>query len=204
MSTSASSPAAQRPDPGRARRRGRLIALAVLAACAVPVVAGYLAYHFFPPAGRVNYGELVDAKVLPARGLHTVDGAPFGLDALRGKWVLLQVDRAACATPCATKLFNMRQVRLAQGKDMDRIERLWVLLDDGRPGAELARLVEGAVIARAGDGALVHALPTTGEVSDHIYLVDPLGNLVLRFPRDADPRRMIKDLQRLLKYSRIG
>jgi cytochrome oxidase Cu insertion factor (SCO1/SenC/PrrC family) len=204
MSTSVSGAAATRPDPARARRRGRLIALALFAACAVPVVAGYLAYFYFPPSGRVNYGELVDTRPLPGGGLARPGGAPFGIESLRGKWVLLHVDRAECPSPCAAKLFNMRQVRLAQGKDMDRVERLWVLLDESMPGPELARLTEGVVLARSLDGALVRALPAPSEASDHVYLVDPLGNLVLRFPKDADPKRMIKDLQRLLKYSGIG
>ena len=204
MSSSASGAAATRPDPARARRRGRLIALLVFAACAIPVVAGYLAYFFFPPSGRVNYGELMDIRPLPTGGLARPDGAPFGIESLRGKWALLHVDRAECPPTCAAKLFNMRQVRLAQGKDMERVERLWVLLDESMPGPELARLTEGVVLARDRDGALVRALPAPGEASDHVYLVDPLGNLVLRYPKGADPKRMIKDLQRLLKYSGIG
>ena len=178
--------------------------LGILAVCAVPVVAGYLAYYAFPPAGRVNYGDLLETKPLPAAALATLDGAPFGLDTLKGKWILLHADAADCATACQAKLFNMRQVRLAQGKDMDRIERVWIVLDEGRPRADLAPLLDGAVIARAGDGTLVKALPAALDVRDHVYLVDPLGNLVLRFPKDADPRRMVKDLQRLLKYSGIG
>ena len=54
------------------------------------------------------------------------------------------------------------------------------------------------------EGTRVVALEDPAFTRDHIYLVDPLGNLMLRFPRDPDPSRMIKDLQRLLRYSRIG
>lgn len=203
MSTSASRDLQKAPDPARARHRGRWIALGVLAVCALPVIAGYVAYFAYPPGGRVNYGALLETRPLPEAALTTLDGAPFRLDALKGKWILLHADAGGCDTACQAKLFNMRQVRLAQGKDKDRIERLWVLLD-GEPGAELARLVDGAVLARSADGAFVNALPAAGAVRDHVYLVDPLGNLVLRFPKDAEPKRMIKDLQRLLKYSRIG
>jgi hypothetical protein len=96
----------------------------------------------------------------------------------------------------------MRQVRLAQGKNMDRVERVWLLLDAGPPPQEIARLYDGAVIARA-TPELLAALPAA-DVRDHIYLLDPRGNLILRFPKHADPKRMIKDLERLLKYSSIG
>jgi hypothetical protein len=85
---------------------------------------------------------------------------------------------------------------------MDRIERVWLVLDAGRPAPELARLHDGAVVARAAP-ELLAALPAT-EVRDHIYLLDPHGNVMLRFPKHADPKRMIKDLERLLKYSGIG
>jgi cytochrome oxidase Cu insertion factor (SCO1/SenC/PrrC family) len=175
---------------------------AIFAVCAMPLVAALIAFHLFPPAGRTNYGELVTPRPLPHAALQRLDGLPFTLAALRGKWVLLQVDDGACGPPCQEKLFLMRQVRLAQGKNMDRIERVWLVLDAGRPAPELARLHDGAVVARAAP-ELLAALPAT-EVRDHIYLLDPHGNVMLRFPKHADPKRMIKDLERLLKYSGIG
>jgi hypothetical protein len=78
---------------------------------------------------------------------------------------------------------------------MDRVERLWVLTDSGKPRPELLAAIEGTRLA---------ALPAKdfpGDPASHIYLVDPLGNLMMRFPHEPDPSRMIKDLQRLLKYS---
>lgn len=186
-----------------ARRRGRLILLAIFAVCAAPLVVAFLAYQFFPPTGRVNYGELIEPpKPLPSARLARLDGQPFALDELKGKWILLQVDRADCAADCQVKLFNMRQVRLAQGQNADRIERVWLLLDRGRPSPELARLYEGAIIVYGG-ATLADALPASS-ARDHVFVVDPLGLVMLRFPRDADPKRMIKDLERLLKYSGIG
>ncbi len=170
--------------------------------CATPFLAAVVAYRFFPPAGRVNYGELLEAKPLPAAQLARLDGTPFSLAELRGKWVLLQADRADCDAPCRAKLFNMRQARLAQGQNMDRVERVWLLLDEGRPPAEIAHLCDGVVIAR-GAAALTAALPAA-DVRDPIFLIDPLGLLILKFPAHADPRGMIKDLERLLRYSSVG
>jgi cytochrome oxidase Cu insertion factor (SCO1/SenC/PrrC family) len=117
---------------------------------------------------------------------------------LRGKWVLVTFDAGACDAYCERKLYVMRQVRRAQGKDMDRIERLWVLTDAGKPRADVLAASEGTRVSSNGN----YGFP--GNPADHIYLVDPLGNLMMRFPRDPDPSRMIKDLQRLMKYSRFG
>jgi cytochrome oxidase Cu insertion factor (SCO1/SenC/PrrC family) len=201
MSSSTSSGPGTAPDPV-ARRRGRLILAAIFAVCAAPLVVALVAFYFFPPAGRTNYGELVEPRPLPRAVIQRLDGRPFTLTELHGKWVLLQVDDAACGPSCQEKLFQMRQVRLAQGKNMDRVERVWLVLGAGQPAPELAELLDGAVVARTVP-ELVKALPAA-EVRDHVYLLDPRGNVMLRFPKGADPKRMIKDLERLLKYSGGG
>ena len=201
MSSSTPSDALEAPEATR-RRRGRLVAAAIFVVCALPFAAALTAYFFFPPAGRTNYGELVESKPLPPVRLERFDGRAFALHDLKGKWVMLQVDAPECGQACQAKLFNMRQSRLAQGDNADRIERVWLVAGDGAPPADLARLYEGAVVARA-PPELVAALPGA-EARDHIYLIDPRGNLMLQFPKDADPKRMIKDLQRLLKYSSTG
>jgi hypothetical protein len=154
--------------------------------CAAPIVLGTLAYLLgWSPGNPGNYGDLVAPRAM--------SGAPFAV--LRGKWVLVSADAGACDAYCERKLYFMRQVRRAQGKDMERIERLWLVSDGGAPRAELLAAIEGTRVVALEDPAFTR---------DHIYLVDPLGNLMLRFPRDPDPSRMIKDLQRLLRYSRIG
>ena len=161
----------------------------VAAVCAAPVVLGTLVYLSGWSVGRPgNYGELLPPRV--------VAGAP--LEGLRGKWVLVTFDAAACDAYCEKKLYFMRQARRAQGKEMERLERLWVLTDGGTPRADLLAAIEGTRIGRLSSESF------PGTPSDHIYVVDPLGNLMMRFPRDPDPSRIIKDLQRLLKLSRFG
>jgi hypothetical protein len=153
--------------------------------CAAPIVLGTAAYLLgWSPGGASNHGELLAPKPVS------------GFQPLRGKWVLVMFDAAACDPYCERKLYFMRQVRRAQGKNMDRVERLWAITDGGKPRGELLAAIEGTRIeSRETDGAF------PGNAVDHIYLVDPLGNLMMRFPRDPDPSKMIKDLQRLLKYS---
>jgi len=194
--------AAESRDAAARRRRGRLVVLGILLVCAAPLIAAVVAYYVLPPTGRVNYGELLEVSRLPAAPLVRLDGRPFSLAELKGKWVMLQADRAECGPACQAKLFTMRQTRLAQGKNMDRVDRVWLLLDDGEPPPELDGLYQGTTIVRGG-AALVASLPAA-DARDHIFLIDPLGLLMIRFPKAADPKRMIKDLERLLRYSGVG
>jgi cytochrome oxidase Cu insertion factor (SCO1/SenC/PrrC family) len=160
--------------------------------CAAPLVLGTLAWYFrWGTPGTANYGELLPPRV--------VDDAP--LKALRGKWVLVTFDAAACDARCEKKLFVVRQVRRAQGAGAERMERLWLVTDDARPRPEVLAAIEGSKVepARSVDAA---AFP--GDPREHIYVVDPLGNLMMRYPAEPDPSRMIKDLERLLKVSQIG
>jgi hypothetical protein len=163
--------------------------LLIFLACAAPFVLGWAAWFFgWAPGTTGNYGELIAPRPLA--------GEP--LAALRGKWVMVMFDAAACDAYCEKKLYYMRQVRRAQGKDQGRIERLWIVTDGGTPRADVLAAIEGTHLSRTSPAGF------PGELRDHIYLVDPLGNLMMRFPRDPDPSRMLKDLQRLLKYSGIG
>jgi len=183
----------RRPPPDAAWR-GRL-KLALLALFfGAPFVLAWLAWWLdWAPGTTSNYGELIT----PARPL---EGAP--LDGLRGKWVLVTFDLAACDAYCEKKLYFMRQVRRAQGKDQERIARLWLVTDGGQPHPELLSSIQGTVVE---PGSAADArFPAAGARSDHIYVVDPLGNLMMRYPRDPDPSRMLKDLQRLLKVAGFG
>ena len=172
--------------------------------CAAPVVASYFAFYFAPPARHTNYGELLATGPLSDARLQLTDGTAFQLSRLRGKWVLLMVDSGHCDEFCRRKLFGLRQLRLTQGKDMERIERAWLISDDMAPPAAVVRDYQGTWLIRAAGSELLGQLPAERALADHIYVVDPLGNLVLRYPRDADPSGIIRDLVRLLKTSRIG
>lgn len=176
----------------------------ILAVCVAPFIASILAYLYWQPTSRINYGDLLPPAELPAAQFTLVDGTSFDLARLRGKWIYLTVDSGACDEYCRQKLWKMRQVRRTQGKDMERIERVWLVSDDERPATGLLTEYEGMFTALARGSRLLGQLPHKGALRDHIYLMDPLGNLILRYPRDADPTRMKKDLIRLLKVSRIG
>ena len=197
MSRSASD---AQPDP----RSGRIKLLAIAALCLAPFAAAVIAYFYWQPQGGMNYGELIAPRPLIDPPLRHLDQRAFRLSALKGKWILLQLDEADCAAACRAKLYNMRQVRLAQGREMERVERVWLVLDEAPLETLLMREYDGTRMLRASGSPLLAEFPPPGGMRDHIYLIDPLGNLMLRFPKDADPRRMLKDLARLLRASRIG
>ena len=138
------------------------------------------------PGATCNYGELIEPP--PAASALAAPTAPFGF-ATRGQVGAGEVDAGACDAACQRKLYFMRQVRRAQGKDMDRVERVWLVDRRGAPPRRRCRAtIEGTRSSRAPARACCAAAGGERPCRDHIYLVDPLGNLMMRFPRDADPR----------------
>jgi len=194
-------------SPGSRKHRSTLTLWLILAVCLAPIVGSTALYHLAPPKSRMNYGELIAPGVLPDITLAGLDGTPVSLGSLRGKWIMVHVDEAGCATACRDKLYKMRQVRLTQGKNMDRVQRLWVVSDDVAVDPGLLGEYAGTIIVRAGNGdsKVLQSLPASSPetMHGHIWLVDPLGNVMLRFPPDADPSRMKTDLTRLLRVSRV-
>jgi len=166
--------------------------LLIFLICAAPIALGTAAWFFGWGTGKTgNYGELLEPRRL--------EGGAF--QRLRGKWVLVTFDPAACGPECENKLYTVRQVRRAQGANAERIERLWLVTGGGRPRPALLAALEGSQVEPA---KAVEEAAFPGARAEHIYLVDPLGNLMMRYPRAPEPARMIKDLERLLKVSRIG
>ena len=177
--------------------------LYILAAvCLAPFVASFAMYCLWTPAGgQVNYGTLLTPRPLPDAVLRTPSGDALPLASLRGKWILLTLDAPDCADACAKKLYATRQARTMTGKERERVHRLWLTTAEGAPPAELATAHPDLRIAAASP-AILAALPA--DASGAIYLIDPLGNLILRYPADPDIKKLNKDLGRLLYASRIG
>lgn len=191
-----------------ARRRGRWKLLALVLVCAAPMIASYLTYYVIKPTARTNYGTLIDPRAypIPALGSTMLDGKPRALEELKGKWIMLKVGGSDCLDACQKQLFAMRQWRLMQGKNMDRVERVW-LITDGQPlDTMLIRQYDGMHLLRAPADAVRKWLPAEPGTSaaDHVYLIDPLGNLMMRFPQNPDPRKVYKDIAKLLKASAVG
>ena len=185
----------------RTRKRKLLLLMALMIA---PIALSYLLFFWGAPSGSVNYGELIEVKVLPDVALRKTDGVTFNISQLRGKWIMLMVDSGMCDESCRKKLYYMRQVRLMQKTKMERIERVWLIDDDKIPKSGIMKDFKGTVLINAKSSEMLNAIPAKISQHDHIYMIDPLGNLMMRFPKDVDPSRMAKDLKRLLKVSQIG
>jgi len=188
--------------PARRRKARRTLALLALI-CTAPVVASYFAYYWWRPEARTNYGELLEPGAVPRIAGARLDGTPFQLSELQGRWVLLLAETASCESRCERALYATRQARTIQGREQDRVGRL-LLLPSGAsaPSAELLASHPGMIIVR-GDSRQWQSLPGNA-AGARVYLVDPHGNLVLRYSADPDIRGLAKDLERLLRASRIG
>jgi cytochrome oxidase Cu insertion factor (SCO1/SenC/PrrC family) len=189
-------------------KRGRWKLLMVLAVCASPMIASYFTYYVIKPEGKTNYGEILDPRQFPVPQLNAVnaEGKNQELSSLKGKWLMLQIDRGSCATACQKKLYDMRQLRTAQGKEKERIQRVWLITDDTPVEEKLKQGIAGTELLKVSPSVLEKWLPVEqgASIYDHIYLIDPLGNLMMRYPKDADANKIKKDLSKLLKASAIG
>jgi hypothetical protein len=177
---------------------GRLKMLLVLAVCAAPVVASYFTYYVVHPQDGKSYGALIQ----PQRPL------PASLASLRGQWLLVSVAGGACDPACERNLFVERQLRESLGKDKDRVDWVW-LVDDAQPvRAQLQSALAQAKVVRVDAAQLAQWLaPAPGHgLHEHIYVVDPLGNWMMRFPPAGEvdltaAKNMKRDMDRLLRAS---
>lgn len=183
--------------------RWKLIAIMVL--CSLPVVAAYYAYYFVRPQGHAGIGELI-RPVRPVGELSGVqaDGSARAMASLKGKWLLVAVGESACETACQRQLFVQRQLRATLGKEKERVVRVWLVRDQAAVDPVLLEAMADAVVLRVSpqDIQAWLELAPSSPSTDTLYVVDPLGNAMLRFPAQLDAAQASKarrDLERLLR-----
>lgn len=186
-------------------KRTRLTLVLIFALFALPFMLAWVLNFVgdFAPGETVNRGTLIQpVRPVTADGLVDAQDVVLAQDYFRGEWTLLYRHAGDCGDPCHQTLYVLRQVRLAQGKNIDRVKRLLLLEGAAIPAwaGETAQHYPGLDIARAATPDAAKAFPPAGR----IYLVDPLGNLMMEYALDADPRGIIKDLERLLRISYVG
>jgi hypothetical protein len=186
---------------------GRWKMLAVLAICAAPVIASYLTYYVIRPEGRRNFGELIEPqRPLPDLLAARMDGQPVPLRSLKGQWLLISIAGGACDAACQDRLYLQRQLREALGKEKDRLDRVWLVSDTVPVTENLKPALRDATVLRVPEAQLVAWLAPAAQqqLSDHLYLVDPLGNWMMRFPAGLSIGTASKakaDLDRLMRAS---
>jgi hypothetical protein len=200
------------PDQGLAQssgrtRLGRWKMVMVMVVCAAPVVASYFTYYVIRPEARSSFGTLVEPqRPLPDVQGQRLDGQSLNLQALKGQWLLLSTADAACDAACAQRLYLQRQLRETLGKEKDRLDWVWLISDAAPVSPEMLPGLQQAVVLRVPATALKTWLPadTENAVQDHLYVVDPMGNLMMRLPANLTPETALKakrDLDRLLRAS---
>ena len=204
------SPGGIASDAAASRRTaaGRLKMLLVLLVCAAPVIASYLTYFVIRPEGRTNYSELITPmRPIPADlPLTDLSGRPVDAGSLRGQWLLVVVAGGACDERCEKYLWLQRQLRETLGRDKDRLDKIWLVDDAATPRPEtLAAIGVGmpANVLRVPRAALLDWLaPAPGQrLEDHLVLVDPMGNWMMRVPVDPEPAKVKRDVEKLLRAS---
>lgn len=200
------SPALQ-DDAARRTTSGRLKMMAVLLMCAAPVIASYVTFYFIQPSARSNYSELIAPVSAPA-GLSFTDlqGQAVAPESLKRQWLLVVVGGGQCDAACEKHLLLQRQLRETFGREKERIDKVWLIDDGAAPRHETLQAVGAGTpvtVLRADAQALGAWLkPADGhKLADHLYLIDPMGNWMLRTPVDPEPARLKRDIDRLLRAS---
>lgn len=180
---------------------GRIKFLLLGAVFAAPVLLSYATYFFWKPEKVGNYGDLLNPPLEVADFVvRDKDGKPFPLKSLGGKWLIVHMNSGACEAECQKKLFTMHQAHVALGKNQDRVRRVF-LADDRQVNSTGA---DDIVWLDAAGTELQKKMPFKTHIHEHIYLVDPLGNVFMRYAKDAEIKGIVKDLERVLKISTIG
>lgn len=184
----------------KANRRKFLLLLVLM--CAPVVISYSLYFSEYRPESR-HYGDLIPVVKVMGTGTNQIDNTILRMKDFHGKWVLVTIDSGHCDEACQKKLYFMRQVRLVQGKEKHRIERLWLINDDVAPDTELTKQFEGTFFVSAKDSEILSSIETKETQTTHIYLIDPIGNLMMRFPENVDGTKMGQDIKRLLHVSQL-
>ena len=186
---------------------GRFNMLLVLLACAAPVVASYITYYWVRPEARRNFGELIQpTRAIPRIEAERLDGTKMVLTELKGQWLLVSVAGAACDAACQQHLYLQRQILVGLGKERPRTEWLWLVNDKAQVPKSLLPALEEATVLRIDPQALAQWLQPEAnkKLEDHLYMVDPMGEWMMRFPAQLNTEGALKakrDMERMLRAS---
>lgn len=183
---------------GRTRFKGRLILLAIVAIGILPLLAALYFRYVSPPEVKATVGRPLAPERLPFEYLRRVDGAALEHPEVSGKWLLVLAAPGACDERCRHTLYLTRQARTAQGRNMARLDRVWLLTDANLPAPELLATHPDLVLVRASSPNVLQILgQSEGRVMN---LVDRRGLLVFRYPDDPEPKAFIRELGKLIKF----
>ncbi len=198
----------------RNSRVQKLKFLGIALVCLAPVLFSYGFYYLGGTSKTTNHGTLLEPQ-RPAQGLKLtqLDGKPLATESFRKRFVMVTTDQASCNESCAKLLYTTRQIHAMTGKERERVERLWIIpraadittQDSPRPDPKLLAAHEGLFVAYADANELNKLLPVAADhaFTEHIFLIDVQGNLMMRYNKQSDPYKVKKDLSILLKAASV-
>jgi cytochrome oxidase Cu insertion factor (SCO1/SenC/PrrC family) len=191
--------------------KGRRMMLLLIVLFALPLLAVMGMYQFNWSPGGSSYGELVTPpRALQLVAVKDLQGREFAPAQWKDKWNMVYVAAADCPAACQDQVHLLRQVHVALNKEVGRVQRLLLIpsMQDAAALEDLQRKYPDLIILAGGEVAgLSRQFDLPGQPAGpggQVYLVDPLGNLMMRYPQGHDPKGLLKDLTRLLKYSWVG
>lgn len=189
---------------------GRAKFVAIFLACSLPLLLAVFVFFVFKPVGQVGYGNLIHpARPVPSVTVTALDQQPFALDQLKGQWLLVSVGTSTCPNDCAQQLFIQKQMREMLNKDKDRVDRVWLLLDEGPIREEIKPLLTDTLVLRVSEAVVKDWLSgdlALQESTAQLFVVDPQGYAMLRMPtpktgKEASAAKSV--LQKLLAASAV-
>jgi hypothetical protein len=207
------------PDPlalsSPASGRGKL--LAVVLACSLPFILAYFVFFVIKPSGQASFGELIHpARAVVAASVNQVmldeqghvSEQPFALENIKGQWLIVSVGSGACDDACMQRLFVQRQLREMIGKDRDRVDRVWLIIDDTPLSPDTVALLKDLTVLRVSPDVVAQWFGNADLSQDaqELFIVDPMGNAMLHMPAPVDGKQAhaaLHVLQKLLAASAV-
>jgi len=190
------------------RSRGRRQLLIVAAVFLLPVAGAFALYYgkLWRPAGSSSKGELIEpARPLAVAGLRHADGTPADASVFQDKWTLLYIGDGACDADCRTALVFARQSRLALNNEMTRVQRIFLATGHCCANEYFKAELPGLIALDASSPeAQAFLAQFPADRAKSLFIVDPLGNLMMRHDASHTSKDLLEDLKKLLKLSHIG
>ena len=199
ISTMPHSSLAAMNDPSPAppiRRSGRWVLIAIALVCVLPLLAALYFRFIAPPDASTLAGQALTPAAFPYAAVRRMDGQPLAHAEVAEHWMVVHAGSGLCDSGCRDALYLTRQARTAQGRSMERIQRVWIIADAARPAADLLALHPDLLLLEPVDGRAIEAFAGAGA----IHLVDRRGFVVFRYAPTVDPQAFIRELGKLVKF----
>jgi hypothetical protein len=183
-------------SPAAARSSGRWVLLAITLVCVLPLLAALYFRFVAPPEVTTMVGQVLEPAAFPYAGVQQMDGRPVAHPEVGEHWLVVHASSGICDPACRDALYLTRQARTAQGRNMERIQRVWILADAVMPPADLLALHPDLLLLKPVNGRVMEQF----KAGTDIHLVDRRGFVVFRYSAASDPKAFIRELGKLVKF----